>query len=610
MRVLSGRYELVEAVGRGGMGEVWRALDRELGRTVAVKVLPPELTQHEEFRSRFRREARTVASLSHRGVAVLHDVGEDGEGASATPYLVMEFIEGRTLAEVLRDGPLNPQRAAAMVRDVADALAHSHSQGLIHRDIKPSNIMVTSAGAVKVLDFGIAKVVAETTTRLTATGMTVGTPAYLSPEQIEGGQVDVRTDQYSVGCLLYELLTGRPPFIGDSPFVVMHQHLAKEPTPPSALRPQLSAQFDQVVMRTLTKDPDGRFAGAGALRDALNTLADGGTVAPSAGGTRLADAATPVAAPVPAAPTPVPAAPVAAAAPPPVPASSPIAAASAASLPSPAQPPAPVAVHGGGTPGAGTIPAQQSAPAAATPVAGFGPPYAPTGPTTPGTAATGTATPDTAKTGTATTGTATTDAPSEGISLRLGRDQLPTVFGLLVSLICVVGMFTLSGESVDEGIPGAFPAIGALLWLVGLFALFRLPEWAPYPVWAGVGMLMAGRAVGVYEGESYNDTYDSEGYSDYYYTYEYGDSLLPCAVFLLMALACLIVAVRAPKSPHGVAAAGGFTVLLGAGAMFADSTDPEAAWSIFFVFWGLALVAQLVRTVLTRRRAAKRAARA
>ncbi|MFF3257135.1 serine/threonine-protein kinase [Actinacidiphila glaucinigra] len=188
MRVLSGRYELVETVGRGGMGEVWRGVDRELGRAVAVKVLPPELTRHEEFRSRFRREARTVASLT----------------------LVMEFIEGRTLAEVLGDGPLTMERATAIMRDVADALAHSRAQGLVHRDVKPSNVMITDDGQVKILDFGIAKVVADTATRLTATGMTVGTPAYLSPEQIHGTAVDARTDQYSLGCLFYELLTGRP----------------------------------------------------------------------------------------------------------------------------------------------------------------------------------------------------------------------------------------------------------------------------------------------------------------------------------------------------------------------------------------------------------------
>ncbi|MEU1621430.1 serine/threonine-protein kinase [Streptomyces sp. NPDC005722] len=288
--MLSGRYELVETVGRGGMGEVWRGVDRELGRTVAVKVLPPDLTRHEEFRSRFRREARTVASLTHRGIAVLHDVGEDTGGEEAVPYLVMEFIEGRTLAEVLGDGPLTMERSAAIMRDVADALAHSHAQGLVHRDVKPSNVMITADGQVKILDFGIAKVVADTATRLTATGMTVGTPAYLSPEQIHGAAVDARTDQYSLGCLFYELLTGRPPFTGDSPFAVMNQHLAKDPVPPSALRPQLSFDVDSVVLRALAKQPERRFLGMGALRDALGSLHSGGGLAGTAGGTRLAGA--------------------------------------------------------------------------------------------------------------------------------------------------------------------------------------------------------------------------------------------------------------------------------------------------------------------------------
>ncbi|MET7650051.1 protein kinase [Streptomyces sp. NPDC005486] len=282
MRVLAARYELAEAVGRGGMGEVWRATDRELGRTVAVKVLPPELTRHEEFRVRFRREARTVASLNHRNVAVLHDVGEDTTDGETTPFLVMEFIEGRTLTDVLADGAFTVERALAVGRDIADALAHSHAQGLIHRDIKPSNVMLTSEGGVKVLDFGIAKVVAETTTRLTATGMTVGTPAYLSPEQLTGEPVDGRSDQYSTGCLLYELLTGRPPFVGDSPFAVMHQHISQEPVAPSRLRPQIPAVVDDLVLRTLAKDREQRLGSAAELRDAMAatlTLLSGPAVA-------------------------------------------------------------------------------------------------------------------------------------------------------------------------------------------------------------------------------------------------------------------------------------------------------------------------------------------
>ncbi|MDI2131798.1 protein kinase domain-containing protein [Yinghuangia seranimata] len=272
MRVLAGRYELHELVGRGGMGEVWKGTDRELGRTIAVKVLPAELTRHEEFRQRFRREARTVAALSHQGVATLYDVGEDVGGPEPTPFLVMEFVPGRTLGDVLREGgPMPVDRAVAVARDIADTLVHSHGLGLIHRDIKPSNVMLTPSGAVKVLDFGIAKALAETTTRLTATGLMVGTPAYLSPEQIDGAAVDGRTDVYSLGCLLYELLVGRPPFAGDSPFAVMNQHLTKPPAPPSTLRAEVPGQVDAVVLYALAKTPQQRYADASALRSALES---------------------------------------------------------------------------------------------------------------------------------------------------------------------------------------------------------------------------------------------------------------------------------------------------------------------------------------------------
>ncbi|MFI6582294.1 protein kinase [Embleya sp. NPDC050493] len=284
MRVLGGRYELAQPVGHGGMGVVWRGVDRELGRTVAVKVLPAELTRQQEFRDRFRREARTVAALSHPGVATLYDVGEDTTDGEPTPFLVMEFVDGRTLAEALHEGPLPIGRTVAIARDVADALVHSHGHGVVHRDLKPANIMLTSSGRVKVLDFGIAKVLAETTTRLTATGMTVGTPAYLSPEQIEGRDVDARTDLYSLGALIYELLAGRPPFLADSPFAVMHQHLSKPPTPPSAMRPQVPEDLDALVLRLLAKHPDDRFPTASRLLAALEDVR-----ARSASGTPAAD---------------------------------------------------------------------------------------------------------------------------------------------------------------------------------------------------------------------------------------------------------------------------------------------------------------------------------
>ncbi|RAG82099.1 hypothetical protein DN069_29315 [Streptacidiphilus pinicola] len=263
MRALGGRYRLDSQAGRGGMGQVWRATDLE--RTVAVKVLPTEFAADPEFRGRFRREAKLLGGLRHEGIAVLHDVGEDG----GEPFLVMEFVEGRTLAEATGGRPVDTDWALGVVRQLAAALAHSHRQGLIHRDIKSSNVMLTDAGAVKILDFGISKALSSRTTKLTGTGMSLGTPSYMSPEQIDGQEVDVRSDQYSLGCLLHELLTGRTPFVGDSPFAVMNQHLSKEPAPPSALNPRVPPAVDTLTLRLLAKAPADRFASMDALIAAL-----------------------------------------------------------------------------------------------------------------------------------------------------------------------------------------------------------------------------------------------------------------------------------------------------------------------------------------------------
>ncbi|MFF1905886.1 protein kinase [Kitasatospora sp. NPDC058218] len=255
MRVLGGRYRIDAAAGAGGMGEVWRATDLELERTVAVKVLPAALAADPEFRSRFRREARLLGGLRHEGIAVLHDVGEDG----GEPFLVMEFVEGRTLARVTGGRPVDCEWALAVVRQLAAALGYSHAQGLIHRDVKPSNVMITASGGVRMLDFGISKALSGSSTRLTGTGTSLGTPAYMSPEQIDGESVDIRTDQYALGCLLHELLTGRPPFVGDSPFAVLNQHLTKQPVGPSRFNGLVPASVDALVLRLLAKAPDGRF---------------------------------------------------------------------------------------------------------------------------------------------------------------------------------------------------------------------------------------------------------------------------------------------------------------------------------------------------------------
>ncbi|WP_169437626.1 protein kinase domain-containing protein [Longispora albida] len=278
MLVLSGRYELVALVGRGGMGEVHRATDLKLGRTVAVKMLPAELTRHADFRSRFHREARLAAQLSHPGIATLHDVGEHpGPAGEMLPYLVMEFVDGRQLADLGTPAALGDVLAVA--GQVLAALGHSHARGIVHRDIKPANILLTEGG-VKVLDFGIARALAETATRLTSTGTTIGTPAYLSPEQIDDGPIDGRADLYALGCLLFELFTGHPPFTGDSPFVVMHQHLSKQPPDLAALRPDLPATVVTTVHRALAKHPADRFANAAEMRAAL-AVGLGGDTRPS-----------------------------------------------------------------------------------------------------------------------------------------------------------------------------------------------------------------------------------------------------------------------------------------------------------------------------------------
>ncbi|MGW0766146.1 protein kinase domain-containing protein [Streptomyces sp. NPDC002676] len=272
-RTLGQRYELVEQLGHGGMGTVYQAVDHRLRRTVAVKTLSAELVQQPQFLARFQREAHAAAALNHPGVATVYDVGEDAADGFAVPYLVMEYVEGRTLAQALGGGPLPAEQTVDVVGQVLEALRHSHGHGIVHRDIKPANVMLTRAGTAKILDFGIAKALSEVATRLTGTGVAVGTPAYLAPEQIEGRDTDHRTDLYAVGCLLYELLTGCPPYTGDSPFSVMHQHLVQEPVPPSRLRPGLPPGMDAVVLRALHKRKEDRFADAAEMKAELDRAA-------------------------------------------------------------------------------------------------------------------------------------------------------------------------------------------------------------------------------------------------------------------------------------------------------------------------------------------------
>jgi serine/threonine-protein kinase len=271
--VLGGRYELGEVLGRGGMAEVRRGVDTRLGRDVAVKVLRPDLARDPSFRARFRREAQSAASLDAPTVVAVYDTGEDEHGV---PWIVMEHVEGRTLRDVLSsEGRLLPQRALEVAVDVCSALEVAHQAGIVHRDIKPANVMLTSHGEVKVMDFGIARAAAGNESTMTQTEAVIGTAAYLSPEQARGEHVDARSDLYSTGCLLYELLTGTPPFVGDSAVAVAYQHVREDPVPPSRYVDGLSPDVDAVVLMAMAKSPAHRYADADAMREDLLRAAAG-----------------------------------------------------------------------------------------------------------------------------------------------------------------------------------------------------------------------------------------------------------------------------------------------------------------------------------------------
>ena len=263
------RYELGDLLGRGGMAEVHRAVDLRLGRPVAVKQLRTDLAVDPTFQARFRREAQSAAGLNHPTIVAVYDTGEETDARSGVsiPYIVMELVEGVTLRDVLRDGrKILPERALELTQGVLDALGYSHKAGIIHRDIKPANVMLTANGLVKVMDFGIARAVADTSTTMTQTAAVIGTAQYLSPEQARGETVDARSDLYSAGCLLYELLVGRPPFIGDSPVSVAYQHVREAPVPPSHLDPVISPDIDAITLKALAKDPADRYQSARQMK--------------------------------------------------------------------------------------------------------------------------------------------------------------------------------------------------------------------------------------------------------------------------------------------------------------------------------------------------------
>ncbi|MEJ7727307.1 MAG: Stk1 family PASTA domain-containing Ser/Thr kinase [Actinomycetes bacterium] len=266
--LIGGRYELGDLLGRGGMAEVRKGRDIRLGRTVAIKRLRTDLASDQTFQARFRREAQSAASLNHPTIVSVYDTGEEVVGDDHhVPYIVMEYVEGLTLRDVIRSGEtLLPERSLEIVAGVLRALAYSHHAGIVHRDIKPANVMLTPAGEVKVMDFGIARAIADTSATMTQTAAVIGTAQYLSPEQARGAQVDARSDLYSTGCLLYELLTSRAPFVGDSPVSVAYQHVREHPQPPSVHQPGLSPEIDAIVMRALEKNPDDRYQSAEDMR--------------------------------------------------------------------------------------------------------------------------------------------------------------------------------------------------------------------------------------------------------------------------------------------------------------------------------------------------------
>ncbi len=279
-RMIAGRYELGALIGRGGMAEVYSGIDTRLGRTVAIKLLKADLAADSSFEIRFRQEAQASARMAHPTIVRVYDAGDevttDERGVERhRPYIVMELVRGEVLRDILRTRKLTQQEAIAYATGVLTALEFSHAAGVIHRDIKPANVMITESNAVKVMDFGIARAVSDSSATLAHTNGIVGTAQYFSPEQARGETVDLRTDLYSTGVLLYEMLTGKPPFTGDTAVSVAYQHVSESPIPPSMINPSISLALDSVVLKSLAKDRAARFQSAGDFRAALARAASG-----------------------------------------------------------------------------------------------------------------------------------------------------------------------------------------------------------------------------------------------------------------------------------------------------------------------------------------------
>jgi serine/threonine-protein kinase len=284
IRLLAGRYEIGALIGQGGMADVHVGTDARLGRRVAIKLLKPSLASDPAFRSRFRREAQDAAKMAHPTIVRVFDAGEESVLDPETgrerqvPFIVMEFVDGRLLSDLIAEtGPMDPHQAAGILGQLLTALEYSHRAGLVHRDIKPGNVMITSTGQVKVMDFGIARAITETSSTIAETSMIVGTAQYFSPEQARGETVDARTDLYSAGVVLFEMLAGRAPFVGANPVAVAYQHVNQQAVRPSVVNPRVSIALDAVVMRAMAKDRGERFQTAAEFRAALEAV-DAGTV--------------------------------------------------------------------------------------------------------------------------------------------------------------------------------------------------------------------------------------------------------------------------------------------------------------------------------------------
>jgi len=285
-RILNGRYELGELIGRGGMADVHRGIDTRLGRTVAIKLLRPDLARDPQFQARFKREAQAVAALNHPSIVAIYDTGDhavpgDAHDQIRVPYIVMEYVEGQTLRDLIRAKDITIDQAISYTLGVLSALEYSHKAGIVHRDIKPANVMFCkNSDMVKVMDFGIARAMADSAATMTQTQAVVGTAQYLSPEQARGETVDARSDLYSAACLMYEMLTGRPPFIGESPVSVAYQHVREIPEPASSVNPEVSEALDTVLAKALQKNREDRFQDAAAFRRALRAAQNGIPVPP------------------------------------------------------------------------------------------------------------------------------------------------------------------------------------------------------------------------------------------------------------------------------------------------------------------------------------------